>query len=76
MRRLRETRGFQHRGLLDIKWSLVLLGGGLLIGLAAVLDPILAPYLGDFNAQAALIAGGVFVIVGYVVTTVLKLVGR
>ena len=59
MRRLEERRGSWT--LFRVKWSLVLAGVGVLIGLAAVLDPILAP----FNVRAALIAGALFVVVGY-----------
>ena len=76
MTRLHETRGSRYRALLDVRWGLVMLGGGLLIGVAALLDPLLTPYIGDFNEQAALIAGAVFVIVGYVGTMILKLIAR
>jgi hypothetical protein len=71
-RRNNETRGFQYWALFDAKWGFVLIAGGLVISCAVLLKPI----LGDFNEQAAMLTFGSVVFVAYVITTILRMIGR
>ena len=72
-RRNKEARGFQYWALFDAKWGLVLVVGALIISLCTIL---FKPILGDFNEQAAMLTFGLVVFVAYVVTTVLRMIGR
>jgi hypothetical protein len=55
-----------------IRWWAVLLGGGLVVGAASILEPLLGP----FDELAALVTLGSFVAIGFLMTKLLKLSGR
>jgi hypothetical protein len=76
MRRHREAKDVHGRVRFDAKWGVVLVAGALIIGLAALLDPVLEPYLGRFSPGAALVTFALVVLVGYVAAAISRLIGR